>query len=219
MKLTHRMTIVIFSIVFCAGFVAGSVALGQPFDRFFVPQAPMPSEGGFGGGGGIPRFDSFRALQFANFLQNTRGDEIVCQAIGGLFDAHPPAGCAGQIINERKTVFYRVTLNDAARQLYEIELVGKSIELSLKDPSWVERHRFYVALGFDGQLQPHITVVDFEAMFRTTSELLPIRDDLFGYIGREHDSLLRAFQDRIKGSISTAVQTAFDKQIACGSHC
>jgi hypothetical protein len=54
-------------------------------------------------------------------------------------------------------------------------------------------------------------------MFRTTSALFPIRDDLFVYIGRERDSLLRVFQEQIKSSISAAVQTAF--KLTCDAPC
>jgi hypothetical protein len=98
-----------------------------------------------------PSGEVVRAYTFRNFLGTISGDEMICRAIGSLFEATPPAsGCARPITNERKTVSYRVTVTDTAAKVYEIEVLGKSLELALKEPHWVERHRFYVALGFDG---------------------------------------------------------------------
>jgi hypothetical protein len=140
---------------------------------------------------------------------------LICQAIASQFAATPPAtGCPGRIVNDKKTVTYIVTVLDSAGVTYELEVLGKSVELALGNTNWVERHRFYIAFGFDGQLEPHITVFDFEPMFRSTSDIFPIRDDLFDYIPRQHDSLLRAFQERIKSSISTTIEEAYGVQQA-----
>jgi hypothetical protein len=140
---------------------------------------------------------------------------MICHALGSLFEAGlPSAGCDGRVVNEKKTVFYQIVTIDSVAKIYEIELLGQSTELALKTPRWVERHRFYVTLGFDGEMEPRVAVFDFEPMFRTTPELLLVNDSLFEYIKRDNDSLLRAFQERIKDSISTTIQAAFVKEPA-----
>ena len=155
-----------------------------------------------------------RASDFRKFLSANRIDDMVCRAIGSLFDTNPPANaCAGRITNTKATVAYQVTVTDAAAKIYEVELLGKSTELALSEANWVERHRFYVSFGFNSLLEPYVTVFDFEPMFRTTPNLFPVRDDLFEYIKRDRDSLLRAFQERVKSSISTTFLAEFDKQL------
>jgi hypothetical protein len=154
------------------------------------------------------------AVQFRDFLRAINGDEVICHALGSLFDAGlQPAGCDGPVFNGKKTVYYRIETIDKVAKIYEIELVGESTELALKAPRWIERHRFFVAMGFDGDMEPHVIISDYEPMFRTTPELLPINDILFEYIGRDNDSLLEAFQERMKGSISRAIEAAFTKQL------
>jgi hypothetical protein len=150
------------------------------------------------------------ALLFKNFLDAVPGERLVCRAILTAYDEPSPNfACVGPMMNKRKTVSYQITINDGVSHFYEVELFGKSTELALKHDGWVERHRLYVSFGFDGQLQPYIMVSDFEAMFRTTPELSPVHDEIFEYIERKYDSLLRAFQDQFKGIIASAVSDEY----------
>jgi hypothetical protein len=159
--------------------------------------------------------DVTRALQFREFLRAANLEEVICQALGSLFGTSlPSSGCTGRVSNDKKTVLYQITATDSAGKTYEIELLGQSAELALNASKWVERHRFYVAFGFDAELVPYVTVFDFEAMVRTTPDLLPVNDSLFEYISRDNDSLLRAFLERVKGSISEATQAKFEKRLA-----
>lgn len=136
-------------------------------------------------------------------------EPLICQALLRLYDDGPSKnGCEGRVTNQVKSVSYLVTATDSVAGTYEVELLGKSSELALKSPHWIERHRFYVALGFSRNLEPQITVIDFEPMVRTTPELFPERSDLFEHIGLEHDSEIRVLQERIKSSIAASLQQA-----------
>jgi hypothetical protein len=194
--------------------IPGSSFLRRPpFATVPVPApipvpTPVPSN--------IPSKDDFnlatqRAREFGQFLANLRVEQLICRAMAALFDATQPLnGCASWVINNKKTVAFQVTTRNSVSKIYEIELLGKSVELALKTSHWVERHRFYVAFGFDGRLEPHLTTFNFEPMLRTTSDIFPVQDALFEYIGRERDSLLRAFEDRLKYAIVRALETAME---------
>jgi hypothetical protein len=159
------------------------------------------------------------AKAFRAFLRTLKGDTAICYAINGLYNDKPPsAQCEGKIVNSRNTVTYSVTTTDSVAGTYELELMGKSSELALGSQNWVERHRFYVSLGFNANLEPQIVVVDFEPMLRTTPQLSPEQDELFEYIAKQHDSELRVLQERIKSSISRYVQTANQKFVEAGAH-
>jgi hypothetical protein len=154
--------------------------------------------------------DLANAKAFQLFLGDTNGLDIICHAIGNHFVTNiPQSGCTGPIVNVKKTVVYEITTIDGALQIFELEIRGESTELALKMPQWVERHRFYVAFGFNALLRPSVTVANFEPMLKTTPGLFPVQEQLFEYIRRDRDPLLRPFQESIKGSISQALQVAF----------
>jgi hypothetical protein len=179
--------------------------------------APRPASSGCGDLGqcGEPDQSIMNALAFRNFLNGIRGQDIICYSIAAMFAATLPAdGCARETMNAAKTVAFQMTVTDGAEKIYVLQLRGKSAELALSETSWVERHRFYIAFGFDGKLDPHVTVFDFEPLFRTTSELFPERENLYEYIKTERDSALREFQERVKSSIWTALDAAYSKQQA-----
>jgi hypothetical protein len=148
------------------------------------------------------------AKAFREFLRNANVKTIICSALRGLYNGSSDGACEGRITNIASTVSYVVTTTDSVAGTYEIELLGKSSELALKSVNWVERHRFYVAVGFNANLEPQITLVDFEPMLRTTSELFPLRSDLFEHIALEHDTEIRVLQDSVKSSISASIQAA-----------
>ncbi|QQO35411.1 hypothetical protein JJC00_07050 [Bradyrhizobium diazoefficiens] len=160
------------------------------------------------GGLDEPQIANAKALR-RFFRSDLRVEPLICQALLRLYDEKPSKnGCEGRVTNHVKSVSYLVTATDSVAGTYEVELLGKSSELALKSPHWIERHRFYVALGFSRNLEPQITVIDFEPMVRTTAELFPERSDLFEHIGLEHDSEIRVLQDRIKSSIAASLQQA-----------
>jgi hypothetical protein len=154
-----------------------------------------------------------QARAFKDFLQRQDGQKLICQAIRALFDENPAnTECRGEQTNKNGTVVYTVTTTDGVAGLYEIEIFGKSADLALKSPNWVERHKFFITLGFNANLEPQILVVDFESMLRTTSQLLPRQDDLLEYITLQHDSELRTFQERVKTGISYFILKASQEQ-------
>ncbi len=151
------------------------------------------------------------ATAFRSFLRSNEIDEVLCTAIRSLFSDIPVTKqCAGTMINASKTLSYSVTSTHGAAGTYEITIQGDSVELALKHPDWVERHRFFVAIGFDGELRPSFTVVDFEPMLRTTKNLPLEQDILFQYISRDKDTDLAIFADRIKDAIYKNFQNALE---------
>jgi hypothetical protein len=167
------------------------------------------------------------AKKYANFLGKMGGERIICQALRPLLSStESPTRCTGidpadrrlaGLKDEMKSIGLQVEARDPAGQVYEIELIGRSSKLALKNTYWVERHRIFVAFGFDAALEPQVTVFNFEPMLRTTGAIEPTLDNLFEYIGREHDSLLRAFQERIKTAISAATQDSYRKYVEGGN--
>jgi hypothetical protein len=174
-----------------------------------IPSAQLGAVAPIGATGTLDEPDIANAKAFRRFLTNVNVEMIICSALRRLYDdSANQNNCEGRMTNSARTVSYLVTTTDSVAETLEIELLGKSSELALKSANWVERHRFYVSIGFNANLEPQIIVVDFEPMLRTTSELLPERNDLFEHIALEHDSEIRVLQESIKSSISAAIQAA-----------
>jgi hypothetical protein len=193
--------------------VAHRVSLTGPGIVSFC-RSPPPSIFDLDGPPAPPRtdFDLANAKAFQLFLGTANGADIICHAIGNRFvTTIPQRGCAEPIVNVKKTVVFEITTINGAQQIFELEIRGESTELALKTPQWVERHRFYVAFGFNALLHPSVTVANFEPMLKTMAGLFPVQERLFEYIKRDRDALLRPFQESIKGSISQALQVAFRK--------
>jgi hypothetical protein len=154
------------------------------------------------------------ALAFRDFLYGIRGEDVICQSIAAMLAVTLGAdGCAEEIANARKTVALQVIVTDGGEKIYELVVRGNSAEMALSEGTWIERHRFYVTFGFDGRLEPHLTVFDFEPMFRTTAGLYPEREKQYEYIARDRDSALREFQEKVKSAISSALEVAFKRQV------
>jgi hypothetical protein len=147
--------------------------------------------------------------EYSTFLRMLNGPDIVCRAMLSLFGSSGTANCTQPVNNDRKTVQFKVTTTNSAQMQYVIDLIGKSSELALKSPYWVERHRIWVSFGFDARLEPSILVFGFESMVRTTPELIPVRDELFEYIERKDDSLLQSFKDEIRQAIKSTLDEAY----------
>jgi hypothetical protein len=178
--------------------------------------APRPAATGCGVSGqcGEPDTGLITAVAFRDFLYGVRGEDIICRSVSAMFAVTLGAdGCTEETANAAKTVAFQVIVNDGGQKIYELVLKGNSSEMALSEGSWVERHRFYVTFGFDGRLDPHLTVFDFEPMFRTTPGLYPEREKQYEYIGRDRDSPLREFQERIKSAIASALEAAFKRQV------
>ena len=143
-------------------------------------------------------------------MRSLKVERILCLAIAKLFDEDlDEKACDGNsFTNRRATVRVTVTASDRVAGTYELELFGKSSELALRRTWWVERHKFFVALGLNASLEPIVLVADFEPMVRTTPELYPEQSELFEYISLQHESALRTFQDKVRYAISSAVQAA-----------
>lgn len=154
------------------------------------------------------------AREFGNFLRSIRGEEQVCRAIKSLFDVTAPSNqCATWSKNTAKTVFYQVTITDRETMTYTVDLLGKSAELALKHAWWVERHRFYVAFGFDARLMPQVTVSAYEPMFRPVGNLDVNDSDvehLYEHMGRDRESRVKELEARIKRSIYEVLIAARD---------
>jgi hypothetical protein len=178
--------------------------------------APRPASTGCGASGqcGEPNVGLITALAFRDFLYGIRGEDIICRSVAAMFAVTLPAdGCTEETANAAKTVAFQVIVNDGGQKIYELVLKGNSSEMALSEGTWIERHRFYVTFGFDGRLEPHLTVFDFEPMFRTTAGLYPEREKQYEYIGRDRDSALREFQEKVKSAISSALEVAFKRQV------
>jgi hypothetical protein len=151
-----------------------------------------------------------RARKFKELLRSLNGQKTICLAVAKLFDNQVDANaCESESsTNHSNTVRFTVRSIETISGYYEIELFGKSSELVVRSPVWVERHRFFVALGFNANLEPNVVVVNFEPMFKTTSLLDPEQKELFEYIKVDYDSPLRGLQDRIRNAISNAILSA-----------
>lgn len=148
------------------------------------------------------------AIKYSDFLQQLDGPKVICRALWMLYANSKIDSCTKSMTNSENSIHFEIVIKDSSRMLYAVELLGKSSFLALKSPGWVERHRIWVSIGFDAQLEPTVTVLDFEPMLRTTPDLFPVEDELFEYIDRKHDSLLIAFQDTIKQAIKSAIDEA-----------
>jgi hypothetical protein len=150
-----------------------------------------------------------RAEVFKEFLQSRKGDELICRAISSFYDdGNESSDCSSISLNRKKTIEYMVIKKDTVAGSYELDVIGKSADLALKVPDWVERHKLYVAFGFDANLSPQVLVVDFESMLRTTKDLLPEQDDKYEYISLSHESELETFQGIIRQKIYNYVTKA-----------
>ena len=108
-------------------------------------------------------------MVFRSFLRTFAAEDIICESIRSLFvDMLTTTQCSGTVTNKTHTLSYSVTPTLGTAGTYELTLQGESVDLALRNPNWVERHRFYIALGFDSEIRPSFTVVDFEPMLRTT---------------------------------------------------
>jgi hypothetical protein len=181
------------------------------------PTAPLPAQRGRRNQApnpATPDTGITTALAFRDFLYGIPGENIICQSVAAMFAVTLGAdGCAEEVANASKTVALQVIVTDGGEKIYELMVKGNSAEMVMSEASWVERHRFYVTFGFDGRLAPYITVFDFEPMFRTTAGLYPEREQQYEFIRRDRDSALREFQERIKSTISSALEVAFKRQV------
>jgi hypothetical protein len=109
--------------------------------------------------------------------------------------------CSKLVTNNAQTVMFQVYNCENNPKTCEFTLLGKSEKLALGDPRWVERHRFFVQITFDGMETMSVLVHDYEPMLRTTPELLPVNEELFEYIDKRNDSALRVFQEIVSTSI------------------
>jgi hypothetical protein len=116
--------------------------------------------------------------------------------------------CSKIIFNKTRTVIFQFDGYPKLKTC-EIEVLGKSTDLVLGNPRWVERHRFFVEMGFDGKETMSVLVFHYEPMFRTTPDLLPESDWLFEYMGREHDTILRVFQQKMAAAIIQTLKERF----------
>jgi hypothetical protein len=152
-----------------------------------------------------------RANAYYQFLQHNSMEAIICSALTNLFSLETTSQCLDRQSNSDHTVFVQVYISDEVRKLFEIEIFGKSEILALHIPSFNERHRLYIAFGYDGAMIPYLTVYDFEPLFRSYNDLLDSDEHKFEYVERDKADRLRAFQDKIKSAITVVVQREFDK--------
>ena len=155
----------------------------------------------------VPRYVTLPLVpkdEFAKLKLNV----TVCIAIQFLMQAISDTGdCTKSNEGHYGTsgVKLRILSTQADDKVCEFELFGKSMSLALKNPSWVERHRFFVEVAFDGDHRVSLLVSDHEPMLRTTSELELVREDLFEFIDRSNESSLRVFQDTVAQEIKRAI--------------
>src|SRR5262249_17859300 len=82
--------------------------------------APIPVPGPTGSGGtratspaleGQLDANLERARALRRALSTIRGGEMICNALGALFAATPPAnGCVGRVTNDKNTIIYQVSI-------------------------------------------------------------------------------------------------------------
>jgi hypothetical protein len=137
--------------------------------------------------------------------------DFICFSLLSLFDAEVTDDisqhkCSSPVANKTHTVLFQILACQNSK-ICEFELLGKSEELALRDPRWVERHRFFVQIAFDGKETMSLTVQDYEPMLRTTPELQPTQEELFEDM--DNDSALRVFQEIVSNSISDKFRLHF----------
>lgn len=199
-----------------------SFAIEASGTTFQTPQGtiratPSNSPSGWGSVAPVPRqaTDEFvQALSFRKFLQSSRPDQLICEALRSHFSLSS-ADCIGKAAtNANQTVSVVLTISDNARHFYEISIAGKSSELALQDTSWTERHVIYVALGFDGTLQPYLTVLNVEPSVSTAGEPASVRGKFETIAVEKNYAILKHFQDRIKTALASTIQTKFTAHAA-----
>jgi len=131
-------------------------------------------------------------------------DRIVCIAMSDMLEVS--STCDKPVTNEKRRVRFHVTRKDANNKICEIELFGSSEALALGDANWVERHRFFIELAYDGRETLSLLVSDYEPMFRTTPELEPVGEKILEYIPRSNDANLRVLQQKVQDRILSTIK-------------
>jgi hypothetical protein len=112
-------------------------------------------------------------------------------------------------VNKNSTVQFQM-LDCQSNRACDFEIYGRSQDLALGEVAWVERHRVFVNVGFDGKQTLSISVSDHEAMVRTTRTLYPIDDRLFEYIPRQFHQRLTSFQQNLSRAITDQIKISWN---------
>lgn len=153
-----------------------------------------------------------RSIAFRDFLQTTKPEEVLCASFQELFGLKTDnSKCLELQHNSGRTLFVQVIIGDETRKIYEIEIRGKSELLALRIPNWTERHRFYIAFGFSGDMMPYLTVFDAEPLMKNTPNVEDTDDRFYQNVDRAKYDLIRVFQERVKSVVARQIRERFER--------